>query len=90
MFGCIKSSERASNELFCVRLREIRSGGDIRTFFALSKSVLVSRTRVRNSNVTKARAICLRDARLDPSCTGEGLCRGASEEVLCRVETGRR
>jgi hypothetical protein len=91
MFGCIKSSERASNELFlCAAPCQIRSGGDIRTPFALSKSVLVARTRVRNSTVTKARSPYLHDAALDPSGTGEELCQDATEEILFRVEIGRR
>ena len=38
----------------------------------------------------KARAICLRDAPLGPLCTGAGLCQGATEEILCHAETGRR
>jgi hypothetical protein len=38
----------------------------------------------------KVRAIYLRDALLDPWRTGEGLCRDASEEVLCRVESAHR
>ena len=39
---------------------------------------------------TTARAIYLRAAPLDRGRTGEGLCRDASEEILCRVETVRR
>src|SRR5262245_56917364 len=37
----------------------------------------------------KAEAIYLRDALLDPSCTGEVSCRDANEEISCRVEIGR-
>jgi len=38
----------------------------------------------------RARVISLRDAPLDPSCTGEVLCPNASEEALCRAGTDRR
>jgi len=42
-----------------------------------------------HASVAVARVICLRGARLGPLCIGEGLCRVANAETLCRVETGR-
>ena len=38
----------------------------------------------------KVRAIYLHAAPLDPWRTGEGLCRDASEAILCRVESAHR
>ena len=38
----------------------------------------------------KVRAIYLHAAPLDPWRTGEGLCRDASEEISCRVESAHR
>ena len=52
-----------------------------------------SKVPARASNrrgLQKSHRLCLRDAPPDPSCTGEDLCRDASAEILCRVETGRR
>src|SRR5438128_1642295 len=60
MFGCLKSSQYATNEAFPV--------SDFRTFSA-----------------ARARAIYLRDARLDPWCTGEDLSgRQCKNFVPCR------
>jgi hypothetical protein len=65
MFGCLKSSHRATNEALPKR--------NLQAFSA-----------------AKARAIYLRDAPLDPPCTGEELCRDAIAEILSRVEIGHR
>jgi len=71
MFGCLKSSQHASNE--ALWKRDIGTIGVSTVFTA-----------------TIARAIYLHDAPLDPWRTAEGLCRDASEEILCRVESAHR
>jgi hypothetical protein len=61
MFGRIKSSECASNELFlCAAPCQIRSGGDIRTSFALSKSESASKQeKSKADNHHRFKPFCL-------------------------------
>ena len=81
MFGCIKSSKRASNENFKRGYLPNQGAFTI---------VLFLEHEFPNSNPAKVRAICPRDVPLDPSCTDAGLCRVANARILCRAEIGRQ
>ena len=64
--------------------------------FTMPYSMILDRFQIPNVQsllvvrASKAQAICLRDAALDPSCTGEAICRDAIAEALYRVGTDLR